>query len=374
MTVRLTENYLNASGGIFKSVPSTDDQGRLLAFDGSELTGLPPANVAIDNDFDSFKVIEANSNITAEGGVLYLVSATCTINLPSPTFTGEKIGFIIVNSGVTLSLVTNVGSGGSALRTVISEIAYASSVANNEYYKSSSGSTFTLTGQGKSLYIIGIKTNDVLGYPAWVERSCRPRGSHPFATTSDFSTGTSQSALPNALNFLSPTTTGFFLYSSNGNVLQTATSSTQTGTGSLSDTLNQARGFRQQLYVISIGLSAVTTTTRTGQVTFSITSSSQTYWAGQNLFLRSDGRGHNLPVGYGTEGSINIKFSDTSAGVTFQQLKLADGSFTRANHLFDRTKNTAGVLEATDFFGAEAYFSSNLKKWFSVYHFGKANK
>lgn len=376
MTIRITDNYLNASGGVNLSIPSTDDQGRLLAFDGSELTGLPPANVSIDNDFDSYKVIEANSNITAEGGVLYLVTGTCTVNMVSPTFTGEKIGFIIVNSGVTLSLVTNVSSGGTALRTVISELAYGNSVGNNEYYKNAAGTTFTLTGQGKSLYLVGKKTNDAgLGYPAWIERSSRPRGCYPFSSTTDFSTGTSQSALPNALNFLG-TSIGFFLYSSNGNVSQSATTTTQGANASLSNTLNFNRGFRQQYFVISIGLSSGSASTiKTAQNQFTITSSSQTFWGKQNLFLRADGRAINLPVGYGTEGSMSIKFNDGSGGtLSYQLLKLADGSTTRANNIFDRTKNTSGANEITDFHGAEAYYSPSLNKWFNVYQYGKANK
>lgn len=374
MTVRITDNYLNATGGISNTIPSTDDQGRLLAFDGSELTGLPPANVSIDNDFDSYKVIEANSNITAEGGVLYLVSASCTINMVSPTFTGEKMGFIIVNSGVTLSLVTNVSSGGTALRTVISEIAYGNAVGNNEYYKNTAGTTFTLTGQGKSLYLVGRRNGDVLGYPVWIERSSRPRGIYPFSSTSDFVTGTSQSALPNALNFLG-TSLGFFLYSSNGNISQSATTTTQGANASLSNTLNFNRGFRQQYFVISIGLSSGSVSTvKTAQNQFTITSSSHTFWGKQNLFLKADGRAINLPVGYGTEGSMSIKFNDGSAGVSFQLLKLADGTTTRANSIFDRTKNTAGAIEITDFHGAEAYYSPSLNKWFNVYQYGKANK
>lgn len=375
MTVRITDNYLNASGGVNLSIPSTDDQGRLLAFDGSELTGLPPANVSIDNDFDSYKVIEANSNISAEGGVLYLVTGTCTVNMVSPTFTGEKIGFIIVNSGITLSLVTNVSSGGTALRTVIGEIAYGNAVGNSEYYKNTAGTTFTLTGQGKSLYLVGRRNGDILGYPVWIERSSRPRGIYPFSSTSDFATGTSQSALPNALNFLSAfSTLGFVLYNSNGNVLQSATTSTQGGTASLSNTLNALRGFRQQYFVVNIGLTGSNAVVKTAQNTFNMPSSTHTFWGKQNLFLRADGRAINLPVGYGTEGSMSIKFTDGSVGVSFQLLKLADGSTTRANSIFDRTKNTAGAIEITDFHGAEAYYSPSLNKWFNVYQYGKANK
>lgn len=375
MTVRITDNYLNATGGISNTIPSTDDQGRLLAFNGSDLTGLPPANVSIDNDFDSYKVIEANSNITAEGGVLYLVSASCTINMVSPTFTGEKMGFIIVNSGVTLSLVTNVSSGGTALRTVISEIAYGNAVGNNEYYKNTAGTTFTLMGQGKSLYLVGRRNGDVLGYPVWIERSSRPRGSYPFFSTTSFTTGTSHTALPNALNFLGTTTAGVGLFSSNGNVVQTATTATQGGTASLSNTLNALRGFRQQYFVVNTGLSGATSVVKTAQNTFNMPSSIHTFWGKQNLFLRSDGRAQNLPVGYGVEGSMNLKFNDGSGnGVSYQLLKLADGTTTRANSIFDRTKNTAGAIEITDFHGAEAYYSPSLNKWFNVYQYGKANK
>lgn len=72
---------------------------------------------------------------------------------------------------------------------------------------------------------------------------------------------------------------------------------------------------------------------------------------------------------------MNLKFNDGSGnGVSFQLLKLADGTTTRANSIFDRTKNTAGAIEITDFHGAEAYYSPSLNKWFNVYQYGKANK
>lgn len=380
MTIRLTENYLNATGGISRTIPSTDSLGRLLAMDGSQLTGLPSANVNIENDFDSFKVIVANSNITAEGGVLYLVESSCTINMPSPIFTGEKIGFIIVNTGVTLTLVTNVSSGGTALRTIISGLAYGNSVANNDYYQGLAGTTtYTLTGAGKSLYFIGKKTNDAgLGYPVWIERSSRKvrsdnsSGNATGPSTNSFrGDGITGSAhvTPNVLNFVA-TSNFISLYTGSGNTVLTATTTTQGGNCNTPDTLNSARGFRQQFYFITAGLGSSSGTNRTATMNFSVNSNANFWSKHSNFLVRWDGKAETLTAGYGTGTSLSYNFSDSNTR-TYQSLKLSDGSLTRATHAFDWFSDRTGVQQITSLFGSEYYYSNSLQKWFLVRHYSK---
>jgi len=400
MTHRFSETFIDNSRE--KALLSTDGQGRLLARDGSQLTNLPIQEVAITNKFDAFQVQKKSANFTAEEDVLYQIEASCTCTLPiNPTFTGAKLGFLIVKPGVTLTLQVNASSSGSlGSRFCISGLQYGNSLANTNNAYASGGTTYGLTGVGKSLVFFGRKTGDGgFGYSAWAEISngswvSDRSGSSPalgsnatiFPTTFAENAGlagvsTSHNG-PGALAFVAAGATSnvpFTLVNGFGELLIPATATTATSINVPVDTnMTLGRGFRQQRHVVLGGRGGSTTTVRTATITLNWPGSTTTpdQWNSQNIFLKLDGRAETLgSVGttyYGQDVATSYFLGASGRGVT--RFKLGDGSLTSSTGvpLFDLYNDiTGGVQRNTSLSGAEIVHCQTTNKLMLLYQYSK---
>lgn len=393
MTTRLTETLIDGTHGAGKGLVTTDANGKILALDGSQLTGLPPAPVSIANNFDSFEVEVKNTNFTAASGKLYFISGTCTATMPAVGSSGQRIAFSLVSPTATLSIVTSVGSGGTGLRTIINgESMYGNAIGNANYSWSNSvaGTTFSISGLGKSLHFTGKAAGDGgYAYGAWLERGC-----NFFRSTFGGDTNTGAGTNSNFVSAEDPTaaiggsythpipaalvmasSSLFVRTSGTGHTVTTTMTSTQGGSASMSSTLNFLRGYKHQYYPVRMGNSAATTTNRTAQMSMAFNSNDSYLVSGTPYIIAFDGKAETLTAGYGTEGSFSYKLTDSrGGGVSYQQLKLADSTTTSAINAFDWFENRSGVQQITKMFGMEIIYSPTLNKNFCLRHYSKANQ
>jgi hypothetical protein len=169
MTIRFNENDLNAANGLVQ----LDATGKMPVIDGSNLTNLDLPVSTLENAFDAYQVVIANSNITATSNRLYMVTGSCTINFPEGA-DGDRIAFLIVDNGINLTLQISGGSNDTtASRFCVNGTCYtstggASPTYNNEFGPTTQG-TQTYSGKGKCLEFIRYRYPGL--YTNWIEKS-----------------------------------------------------------------------------------------------------------------------------------------------------------------------------------------------------------
>jgi hypothetical protein len=163
MTIRFNENDLNAAHGIVK----LDASGNLPALDGSLLTNLNVPPALLDNDFDGYQVEVVSADTTMAEGKLYIVTASCQMAFGPGTENGDRIGILIPDNGITVTLRAVGGSLGTGRRFCINGTCYGDSVADSTMGATSNG-TLNISGKGKCLEFVrhndGIRTG-------WIEQS-----------------------------------------------------------------------------------------------------------------------------------------------------------------------------------------------------------
>lgn len=361
---------------------TTQADGSLPAISGANLFSLPQQVTATASNFDTYKVVNVSSNITAAEETMYLVEGNCTINMPAPTAFGKKIAFLMVNDTATLTLVCNVGSGGTGLRMCIGGLQYGNSLANLNTAMGYGGSTtYTLTGIGKGLEFVAFTGSGVYGYSSWIERSNRPMQnltSTGVAGTGSIPVGWSEGSV---INMSAPlTATEFILtpggvlplaarYIGNPITLQSTTSATQGA--SLSYTIgytSSARGNLPQRWVMgTLGLSGTQFVARTAKMSINLSNvSNSSNYAEQPILIRFDGRSETFAAGDLYTAGIAYEFTDTTAGVTFQQIRIDASTTVNALNTFDYFRAPTGVNVASRVTGIEIWYNKALKRWFLI--------
>lgn len=168
MTLRFNENDLNAANGLVQ----LDGTGKMPVIDGSNLTNIDSAPATLTNEFDAYQVVIQSTDATVESGKLYMVTASCTLNFPDGA-NGDRIGFLIVADGITLTLQISGGSGTTtASRFCYNGTCYSSTYdggAYNAELGSTANATKTFTGKGTCLEFIRYRYSAL--YTAWIEKS-----------------------------------------------------------------------------------------------------------------------------------------------------------------------------------------------------------
>ena len=168
MSFRFSENDLNTSDGLVQ----LDSNGKMPVIDGSNLINIDSSPATLTNDFDAYQVVIQSTDATVESGKLYMVTASCTLNFPSGA-DGDRIGFLIVADGITLTLQISGGSGTTtASRFCYNGTCYSSTydggVYNNEF-GSTTNATKTFTGKGTCLEFVRYRYPGL--YTVWIEKS-----------------------------------------------------------------------------------------------------------------------------------------------------------------------------------------------------------
>ena len=169
MTIRFNENDLNAAHGLVQ----LDATGKMPVIDGSNLTNLDLPVSTLENTFDGYQVVIANSNITATSNRLYMVTGSCTINFPDGA-DGDRIAFLIVDNGINLTLQISGGSNDTtASRFCVNGTCYTSTGGATPTYNTEFGPTTqgtqTYSGKGKCLEFIRYRYPGL--YTNWIEKS-----------------------------------------------------------------------------------------------------------------------------------------------------------------------------------------------------------
>jgi len=163
MTIRILETDLNTANGIVK----LDASGKLPALDGSLLTNVNVPSAILDNDFDGYQVEVVGVDTTMVEGKLYIVTASCQMAFGPGTENGDRIGILIPDDGITVTLRAVGGSLGTGRRFCINGTCYGDSVADTTMGATSNG-TLNISGKGKCLEFVrhndGIRTG-------WIEAS-----------------------------------------------------------------------------------------------------------------------------------------------------------------------------------------------------------
>ena len=167
MTIRFTENDLNAANGLVQ----LNSTGKMPVIDGSNLTNIASAPATVENNFDAYQTVIVNSDITATSNRLYMVTGSCTINFPDGA-DAERIAFLITDEGINLTLQISGGSSATtASRFCVNGTCYTSTGTGpyNTDFGTTVNGTQTYSGKGKCLEFIRYRYPGL--YTAWIEKS-----------------------------------------------------------------------------------------------------------------------------------------------------------------------------------------------------------
>lgn len=167
MSFRFNENDLNSANGLVQ----LDATGKMPVIDGSNLTGIETTPATVENQFDAYQVVIQSTDVTVESGKLYMITASCTLNFPNGA-DADRIAFLIVDDGITLTLQISGGSGDTtASRFCYNGVCYTSTGVGpyNSDFGTTINGTKTFTGKGTSLEFIRYRYPGL--YTAWIEKS-----------------------------------------------------------------------------------------------------------------------------------------------------------------------------------------------------------
>ena len=165
MTLRYNEKDTNVANGIVQ----LDATGKMPVLNGSQLTGidnLPTANVT--NNFDAYQVKTVSTNTTMTSNTLYFVTASCQLDFPAGA-QGDRIAFVIVDDGITVTMSAQGGNLGTARRFCYKGKCYGNgnNIAGSQFGTIVFG-TATATGKGVCREFFRISDGIAV---AWVEKS-----------------------------------------------------------------------------------------------------------------------------------------------------------------------------------------------------------
>jgi len=368
MTLRFNENDSNVANGIVK----LDDASKMPPLDGSQLTNLTTTPQTLDNNFDAYQVVIQSTDATIQAGRLYMITASCKMTFPSGT-ASDRCAFIITNDTAVLTLEANIGSSGSALRFCVNGSCYGNNPANSTLGALVFSTTQTYSGKGKCLEFI--RTSDGIA-AAWFEKNHLQNLDTSGGTTVPGNWANFDNVL--GTNAATGYTNKYTLVSDGTDwrwrtIGQDVTSISSTNGSTVSLTLPTNHQYMDHLiYLIGLSSGSWTSGFTVNLTNLSSLSRDLIHMKPVMIILRDA----TLALTY-NQSAVNtfpyylIRFSDTTSGVTFQQIVNYDAGltapYTTASNIGITDKSYAStsnhqLSEA----GIIIVYNADLKKWYKT--------